>query len=194
MDNKENTSSYVYEPHIPLMQADGLALIIDHIEKYQVESILEIGTAVAFSAIVMAGQGDSIHVDSLEINEDRYHQALKNIEDVKLQDRIHVHLIDAIDFITDKKYDLIFVDGPKAQYKNHMLHFMDNLAEDGAFIFDNLEFHGMVDDPSLTDNRNTKDLVRKIGDFRQEMLATKDFEVKYFKEVGDGVMVVKPKR
>lgn len=194
MEEKNKTTSYVYEPHIPSMEADGLAIIVDYIKKNEVRSILEIGTAVGFSAIIMAGQHEDIQVDSLEIKEDRYNQALVNISSINLEDRIHVHLMDAIDFVTDKKYDLVFVDGPKAQYKSHMDHFMGNLADDGIFIFDNLEFHGMVDDPSLTDNRNTKDLVRKIGDFRNEMLARDDFHVKYFKKVGDGVMFVKPKK
>lgn len=178
---------------IPIIQEEGLQLLVDKMKEYRVQHILEIGTAIGFSSMVMASQDKNIRIDTLEVKEDRYKEALKNISRAGLDKQIHVHLVDAIKFETDHIYDMIFIDGPKAQYGRHLRHFIKNLSKDGFFIIDNLEFHGMVDDPSLTDNHNTKDLIRKIKKFRDEMLESKEFQVEYYKDVGDGIMLVRPK-
>ena len=69
-----------------------------------------------------------------------------------LADRITVYLGDAADFTTDEKYDLIFIDGPKAQNLKFFMKFSNNLSENGVIITDNLSFHGMVEDENLTHN------------------------------------------
>ena len=58
-------------------------------------------------------------------------------------------------------------------------------------LFDNLEFHGIVDDPSMTHNRNTKALVKKIRIFRDEILNDPEYTCEYHKNIGDGVLLLK---
>lgn len=182
---------FARENNVPIMMEDGLEFLVSYIRNNNIKSILEVGSAIGFSSIVMANISDDIEVDTIEIDEERFNIAVKNIKDFKLEARVHIYHLDAMNFKTTKKYDLIFIDAAKAQYKKYMNYFMDNLKNDGAFVFDNINFHGMVDNPSLTSNRNTKSLVRKIKTFRDEMLADEKFSVDFKKDIGDGVMIVK---
>lgn len=182
---------FARENNVPIMMEDGLEFLVSYIRNNNIKSILEVGSAIGFSSIVMANISDDIEVDTIEIDEERFNIAVKNIKDFKLEARVRIYHLDAMNFKTTKKYDLIFIDAAKAQYKKYMNYFMDNLKNDGTFIFDNINFHGMVDNPSLTSNRNTKSLVRKIKTFRDEMLADEKFIVDFKKDIGDGVMIVK---
>ena len=98
---------------------------------------------------------------------------------------------------SSKKYheyfDFIFLDGPKAQYQKFFEHFQDNLSEKGAFISDNLSFHGMVDDLSLTHNYSTIKLVKKIRKYIDFLKTNKNFETEFL-SLGDGIAITKRKK
>lgn len=146
---------------VPIMKDEGIDFICDYIVKNNVKSILEIGTGIGYSSIRFARAKDDVFVSTIEFDIERYHEAVKNVADNNLMDRILVYLGDAASFTFDRKFDLIFIDGPKAQYQKFFEHFQDNLSEKGVFISDNLSFHGMVDDLSLTHNYSTIKLVKK---------------------------------
>lgn len=103
---------------VPIIKDGGLLYLEDLIKKNNVKSILELGTAVGYSAIAMAGLSEDIYIDTIEKNEDMYHEAIANIEAEGLDERINVIFMPIENFKTDKKYDLIFVDAAKAQYPN----------------------------------------------------------------------------
>ena len=193
MNNIELIKQFAQENDVPIMLDGGISFLMDFIKENNVKSILEIGSAIGFSSIMMASVTEDIYIDTIELDKKRYEIAIKNMDSFKLNNRISIYNIDAIDFKSNKKYDLIFIDGPKAQYKKHFDLFMKNINQNGYFIFDNINFHGMVDNPSLTNNRNTKALVRKIKNFRDEMINDDRYNVEYLKDVGDGVMIVKMK-
>ena len=157
-----NIKEYAKKNHVPIIQDGGLDFILDVIKDRHCRSILELGTAIGYSAINMAAVFDDIVIDTIERNDEMYAKAAENIAQANLADRIHVYHQDIKEFQTDKEYDLIFVDAAKGQYYNYLNQFIDNLSKDGIMIFDNLEFHGMVKDPSLTSNRNTLSLIKKI--------------------------------
>lgn len=178
--------------HIPVMMEDGLAFLCAYIAAHEeIRSILEAGTAVGVSAMRMAGVRDDIEIDTLEIDEGMYAQAVENIRNAGLSERIHVHLCDAAEYETDKVYDLIFIDAAKSQYRNHLEHFMKNTHKHSVFVFDNLNFHGIVDDPSLSHNRSTLQMTRKIKQFRDWLMVEPRFAVKYCSDVGDGIAFAK---
>ena len=180
------------EAHVPVMLEDGLVFLTGYIAAHpEICSILEAGTAVGISSMRMAGVRDDITVDTLEIDEGMYAQAVENIRDAGLSDRIHVHLCDAVEFETNKQYDLIFIDAAKSQYRNHLEHFMKNTHKHSVFVFDNLNFHGIVDDPSKSHNRSTLQMTRKIKQFRDWLLVEPRFAVKYYSGIGDGIAVAK---
>ena len=175
--------------HVPIMLDDGMAFLLNYIRKHEgVRDILEVGTAVGFSAISMAKIRWDNTIDTLEINPKMYEKAIQNIKNEKLDDRIHVHLIDGAAFETNKIYDLIFIDAAKSQYRRYLEHFMKNSRIGTVFIFDNLNFHGIVDNEELSSNRSTIQMVHKIKKFREHLLNDDRFITSYY-EVGDGIAV-----
>lgn len=175
--------------HVPIMLDDGMAFLLNYIRKHGgVRDILEVGTAVGFSAINMAKIRWDNTIDTLEINPKMYEKAIQNIKNEKLDDRIHVHLIDGAAFETNKIYDLIFIDAAKSQYRRYLEHFMKNSRIGTVFIFDNLNFHGIVDNEELSSNRSTIQMVHKIKKFREHLLNDDRFITSYY-EVGDGIAV-----
>ncbi len=177
------------EEHVPIMKDDGMEFLLNLIQKNEnIRDILEIGTAVGYSSIQMAKIRWDNEIDTLEINPKMYEQALKNIEIENLQDRIHVHLMDGAEFETNKIYDLIFIDAAKSQYRRYLEHFMKNSRIGTVFVFDNLNFHGIVDDENLSHNRSTIQMVHKIKKFREHIIQDPRFETTFY-NIGDGIAV-----
>lgn len=177
------------EEHVPIMKDDGMEFLLNLIQKNEnIRDILEVGTAVGYSSIQMAKIRWDNEIDTLEINPIMYEQALKNIEIENLQDRIHVHLMDGAEFETNKIYDLIFIDAAKSQYRRYLEHFMKNSRIGTIFVFDNLNFHGIVDDENLSHNRSTIQMVHKIKKFREHIIQDPRFETTFF-NIGDGIAV-----
>ncbi len=185
---------FAKENNVPIMLDDGINFLINYIKENEIKSILEVGSAIGFSAIMMASVAEDIMVDTIEIDEERYELARKNIKSFNLVSRINIYNTDALKFVSEKKYDLIFIDAAKAQYKKYMEYFLGNLKDEGVFIFDNMNFHGMVDDYESIKNRNTRSLVKKIKKFRDEILNDTNYDVVFKKNVGDGVIIAKIKK
>ncbi len=176
--------------NVPIMMDGGLEFLMDYIQTHtNIKRILEAGTAVGYSAINMAKIRSDIEIDTCEINEEMYEQALVNIEQEGLNDRIHVHLIDAVQFEGTDTYDLFFIDAAKSQYRRYTEHYLQYAKKGSVFVFDNLNFHGIVDDPSITSNRSTRQMVAKIRIIRDWIQEDERFDTTFYKEVGDGVAV-----
>ncbi|HHX78399.1 MAG TPA: SAM-dependent methyltransferase, partial [Acholeplasmataceae bacterium] len=94
--------------NIPIIQDEALAFIIDKIKINNIKTILEIGTAVGYSAISFAV--NDILIDTIERENDLYEKAIDNIAIMNLEDKINIIYADALKYETDKKYDLIFID------------------------------------------------------------------------------------
>ena len=132
---------------------------------------------------------DDMTIDTVEINPEMYHQAVDNIMHAGLQDRVHAYLQDAYQFETKKVYDLIFIDAAKSQYRKYMEHFFKNARKGTVFFFDNLQFHGIVDCPELSQNRSTVQMTRKILKFREYLKTDTRFETTFHLDVGDGIAI-----
>ena len=184
----EKIEEYAKNNNVPIMQKDGIEFLIDYIKKNNIKSILEIGTAIGYSAIKMALVDNDIKVTTIERDKNRYDVAIKNIEDFNLTDRIKIIYGDALEVEINDKYDLIFIDAAKAQYIKFFEKFSENLKENGAIVSDNLSFHGLVDDDSKITNRNTKQLVKKIRKYIEYLKENKDY-VTTFYTLGDGVAI-----
>lgn len=187
----DEIEKFAHNNNVPIMMKDGIELLCHLIQENQICDILELGTAIGYSAIRMAELSEKIQITTLEIDEERYRQALANIKEAKLDNQIHAVLQDAMLYETEKKFDLIFIDAAKSQTQRYLDHFEKNLKENGIVVVDNLNFHGMVDDPSLTENRNTKQMIRKIKKFRDEIQINEKYHVTFLKNIGDGIMIIK---
>ena len=186
--NKKLKESAI-ENKIPIMQDEGIDFLTTFIIKNEIETVLEIGTAVGYSAIMMCLYCPSIKVVTIERDSERYMEALNNIKDFGLEDRITPIFNDALEVKLDKKFDLIFLDGAKGQNINFFEHFEDNLEKDGYFVTDNMNFHGYVNkDENEIQSKNLRQLVRKIKEYR-EFLKTNDKYDTTFNNIGDGLAI-----
>ena len=175
---------------VPIIKDEGLAFLLNIIKENRCRDILELGTAVGYSAIQMALLDKEIHIDTLEKNEELYREALKNIANSGLSEQITPYLTAIEDFRTDKKYDLIFVDAAKAQYGKYLEMFLGNLKDDGRMLFDNMVFHGLIYDPESITSRNLRNLVKKIVKFRENVHNDERFDIMMFDNIGDGIFVL----
>lgn len=179
---------YALNNNIPIMQADGLDFMLDFIKKHEIKNILEIGAAIGYSAIRMCLVDPEIKVQTIERDEKRYNEAVKNIAAAGMNDRINIIHGDAFEVEIEGKYDLVFIDAAKAQYIKFFERYVPNLEDNGYIISDNLSFHGIVGHPERTQSRNVRQLVRKIGDYVRYLEENETFKTTFF-ELGDGVAI-----
>lgn len=183
--------AYAKEEKVPIMMDDGLKFLIEYIAKNKIQSVLEIGTAIGYSSIMMALSNPSITITTIERDEKRYLEALKNIKKLKLEDRITLIFNDALDVSLSEKYDLIFIDAAKAQSIKFFEKFEKNLNPSGTIITDNLKFHGLVDkDEEEIESRNLRALVRKIKEYISFLKGNINYKTDFY-ELGDGISVSK---
>ena len=180
---------YAKENNVPIITDGGLHYLIKYIKKNNIKNILEVGTAIGYSAIMMCGIADDIKVTTIERDEKRYLEAIKNIKKTGLEDRIHLIYNDALNVKLEEKYDLIFIDAAKAQNKKFFEKFESNLVPNGTIVTDNMNFHGLVDqDVESIGSRNLRQLVKKIRDYRVFLKGNNKYDTDFL-DVGDGMAV-----
>lgn len=181
---------YAFDNQIPIIEKESLEFLTSFIKEKNITSILEIGSAIGYSAIMMALINPEIKIDTIERDIARYQIALNNIEMFNLNDQINIINDDALTCeIPNNEYDLIFIDAAKAQYQRFFERYLPTLKNDGYVLVDNLNFHGFVDGSNVTNNRNTKQLVRKIQRFKDWILNQSDFIVQEY-HIGDGLYLI----
>lgn len=186
MNEISEIKEYAKRNAIPIVMDKGGEFICQTILERGCKKILEIGSAIGYSAINFANLSPDIYVRTIEIDIDRYSRAVDNIKNCGLEDRIKITNEDALDAKIDDKFDLIFIDAAKAQYEKFFEKYKHNLSENGVIITDNLFFHGMVENPELTHNYSTIKLLRKIRKFVSFLQLNPEFKTK-INNIGDGV-------
>lgn len=178
---------------IPIMEEDGLNYVINYLKDNDIESLLEIGTAVGYSSICFASSNPKLRIVTLEIDEERHSMAKENIRLANLEERIVPILTDARKYDLPDKFEVLFLDGPKAHNQELLEKYLKNLKEDGTIIVDNMFFHGYIDSPDLVEKKRLRPLVKKLAKFREDMLNHPDFESEYL-EIGDGLLICKRRK
>lgn len=184
---------YADKNNVPIMTSEGISYLTNYIIKHQINNILEIGTAIGFSAIMMALSNPNAQITSIERDEKRYLEALKNIKKLNLENRIKLIYNDALEVKIEEKFDLIFIDAAKAQNIRFFEKFEKNLNSNGTIITDNMNFHGLVhkNENEIT-SRNLRALVRKIKNYKEFLEKNTNYETDFL-EIGDGIAVSKLK-
>ena len=180
---------YAKEYNVPIIERDSIAFIMKFIKANDIQEILEIGSAIGYSAILMASVKDDVKITTIERDETRYMECLKNVKKCELEDRINVVYQDALEMnLSGVSYDLIFIDAAKGQYTKFFEKFKYFLKPGGVIISDNLKFHGHVGNRSKIASRNLKQLVGKIENYIDFLKYNDEFETKFY-DVGDGLSV-----
>ena len=185
----DQIKEYAIANNVPIMSDSGIRFLTNYIKDNNIKDILEIGTAIGYSAIMMAITSDDIHITTIERDEKRYLEAIKNVKKMNLEDRIHLVYKDAFDVKLSDKFDLIFIDAAKAQNTRFFEKFEYNLNSNGTIITDNMNFHGLVlKDESDIESRNLRRLVRKIKDYKKFLENNNKYRTSFI-DVGDGIAV-----
>ena len=146
-----------------------------------------IGCAIGYSAIRMCLVHDDISVVTVERDESRYKEAIKNIKEFNLEKRINVIFDDAFNVDLSDKFDLIFIDAAKSQYIKFFEKFKNNLSNNGVIVSDNLDFHGLVHkDLNQIESRNVRGIVRKLNNYIEFLNTNKEFKTDFY-SIGDGI-------
>ena len=179
------------EQNVPIIQDPALALIGQLIDEAKMQKILEIGTAVAYSALAFLEHPSVELVETFERNKEMITKAKQNIALCSKEASITLHEGDALDFdaTLPNDFDLLFIDAAKAQSQKFFTKFSPFVKKGGYIVIDNINFHGVkVDDPNIS--KNLRHLIEKIASFVEWIKEQPGYEVSFF-EGGDGLAIAK---
>lgn len=176
--------------NIPIMQKDGILYLINYIKENNIKNILEIGSAIGYSSIMMASINSDIRITTIERDKDRYDLAVFNIKKYNLDKQINIIYGDAVDTDITGMYDLIFIDAAKGKNIFFFEKYKNNLVKEGTIITDNLSFHGLVEDSDLVKTKNQRGIVNKIKNFISFLDNNEEFATEYI-PVGDKIAISK---
>ena len=135
------------EDHIPIIMDDTLKVIEEYMKELEPKQILEIGTAVGYSAICFSEfLGPEGIIDTIERDEERVKQAKQNIKNLNLEEKIKIYEGDAVEILPNlnKKYDMIFIDAAKGKYPFFLKESLRMLNKNGIIFADNILYKGYV--------------------------------------------------
>ena len=181
---------YASENYVPIIRKDNINYLKDFIQSKKLYNILELGTAIGYSAIQMSSVSENVRITTIERDKAMYDLALENIKDMGKENQINVIYNDIFNVELEEKYDLIFIDAAKAQYIKFFNKFEGNLKVDGYIISDNLE---LLDLQRLTQSKKSKRLVEKMNEYKQFLDSLEEYETEYL-NIGDGFAITSRKK
>ncbi|MFN2745129.1 MULTISPECIES: O-methyltransferase [Bacillus] len=186
---------YAEEHGVPIMEPTGIEALLQLLSLKNPKKILEIGTAIGYSAIRMALHLPEADILTIERDEKRYHEALKNIKSFQMENRIRVIFGDALsesDAVQSMApYDALFIDAAKGQYQKFFTMYEKMLADDGIIFTDNVLFKGLVAGGcDQIESKRIKKLVSKIDHYNHWLMDHPDYQTAIL-PIGDGLAVSK---
>ena len=181
------------EDKIPIIMDDTLEVIDKILSKDKPEKILEIGTAVGYSAICFSKYlKENGRIDTIEREEDRVIQANENIKRAEVEEKINILFGDAVEILPtlNDKYDVIFIDAAKGKYPFFLKEALRMLADNGIILADNVLYKGYV--MSNYNKHKQRTAVRNLREFLKELDDNEELEVEVL-EVGDGLAIARKK-
>ena len=181
------------EEHIPIIMDDTLEVISSILEKNKPNKILEIGTAVGYSAICFSKYlEENGRIDTIERDEDRIKEAKINIKDMGLEEKIQIYEGDAVEILPTlkEKYDMVFIDAAKGKYPFFLREALRMLNKNGIIFADNILYKGYV--MSDYNKHKQRTAVRNLREYIKEVTENDNLETEIL-EVGDGLAISKLK-
>jgi predicted O-methyltransferase YrrM len=189
----EKIKQKALEDHIPIIMDDTLEKIESILQNKKITKILEIGTAVGYSAICFTKfLTEEGYIDTIEREEDRVEQASENIQLAEVDDKINIYVGDAVEILPklDNKYDMIFIDAAKGKYPFFLNEALRLIADNGIIFADNILYKGYV--MSDYNKHKQRTAVRNLREYIKEVTENEKLETTIY-EVGDGLAVTKIK-
>lgn len=179
------------DENVPIMDPLGINFMMQLIRLSKPKKILEIGTAIGYSALRMAEANPEATIVTIERDEQRYKQAVQNIKKQGMEDNIQTVFGDAAEKLkeinSENQFDMVFIDASKGQYKRFFELSRLLLSKNGFIISDNVLFKGFVADPEK-ENPKYQKIARKIREYNNWLLQQPDFTTTIV-PIGDGVAI-----
>ena len=175
--------------NIPIIMDDTLEVIKKYLKERKINKILEIGTAVGYSAICFSEYlSDNGRIDTIERDLDRIEEAKKNIKELNLQDKIKIYEGDAVEILPtlNEKYDMVFIDAAKGKYPFFLKEVIRMTNKNGIIFADNILYKGYV--MSDYNKHKQRTAVRNLREYIKEVSENTNLETEIL-EVGDGLAV-----
>ena len=191
MKTIEQIKEKALEDHIPIIMDDTLEVVGKILKSKKPDKILEIGTAVGYSAIRFSKYlNENGYIDTIERDEERILEAKQNIKDLKLEEKIHIYEGDALEVLPTLSgpYDVVFIDAAKGKYPVFLSEALRMLASHGIIVADNVLYKGYV--MSDYNKHKQRTAVRGLREFLKELTENENLTTEIL-EVGDGLAISK---
>ncbi len=180
---------------VPIIREQSHDILVEYIQKYKPKKILEIGTAVGYSAMEILKNCDG-EIITIEHNENLVKEATQNLKDANLLGRATLVCDDCLVQVAqmvafdnyNEYFDFIFLDGPKAQYGNMIEGLLMMLKSGGVILVDNVLFRGYVDGSTQAPTKRFKTIVSRLRKFIDEFLNNPELENAKLIEIEDGML------
>ena len=189
----ENIKQKALEEHIPIIMDETLEVIEKYLNKNKPNRILEIGTAVGYSAICFTQfLAENGVIDTIEREADRVEEAKKNIKLAEVENKINIYEGDAVEILPtlNQQYDVVFIDAAKGKYPFFLKEALRMINKDGMIFADNILYKGYV--MSDYNKHKQRTAVRNLREYIKEVSENPNLETEIL-EVGDGLAVSKIK-
>ena len=185
----EKIKQKALEEHIPIIMDETLEVIEKYLSKNKPNRILEIGTAVGYSAICFTEfLAENGVIDTIEREVDRVEEAKKNIKLAEVEDKIHIYEGDAVEILPtlNQQYDVVFIDAAKGKYPFFLKEALRMINQEGIIFADNILYKGYV--MSDYNKHKQRTAVRNLREYIKEVSENPNLETEIL-EVGDGLAV-----
>ena len=189
MKTIEQIKEKALEDHIPIIMDDTLEVVGKILEEAKPNKILEIGTAVGYSAIRFSKYlVEDGYIDTIERDAERVSQARENISDLKLEDKIRIYEGDALEILPTLTgpYDVVFIDAAKGKYPIFLSEALRMLANNGIIVADNVLYKGYV--MSDYNKHKQRTAVRGLREFLKNLDENENLSTEIL-DVGDGLAI-----
>jgi len=191
----QSLENYATTHQVPIMDKVSMDFLCQLVNIRQPANILEIGTAIGYSAIRMASTVPYTHIITLEKNQKMIHVARDNINKFGLNNQIEVLSGDAVDHLinlqqTGYSFDFVFIDAAKAQYEHFFKLSEPLLEKNGVIVCDNVLFRGFVANPEQAESPRLQKLAKKINHFNKWLMNHEGYETSII-PIGDGISISK---
>ena len=185
----EKIKQKALEEHIPIIMDETLEVIEKYLSKNKPNRILEIGTAVGYSAICFTQfLAENGVIDTIEREEERVKEAKINIKLAEVEDKIRIYEGDAVEILPtlNNQYDVVFIDAAKGKYPFFLKEALRMLNKNGIIFADNILYKGYV--MSDYNKHKQRTAVRNLREYIKEVSENPNLETEIL-EVGDGLAV-----
>lgn len=192
MYNKEEVEimkAKALENHIPIIMDDTLEKIKEILKQEKPQKILEIGTAVGYSASCFAIYSDA-KIDTIELDEERAKEAIENIKKVGIENKINIMIGNAVDIlpVLDGEYDIVFIDAAKSKYSIFLEEGKRLIKNKGLILADNVLYKGYV--MSDYNKHKQRTAVRHLREYIKEVTEDPNLETEIL-DIGDGLAITR---